>query len=134
MIISFQQWREGRIDEQPEAGGTANAPASGFQVARTTGQARKEFKTMDPRMLQFGANLAHAFGEIEAEKAGYTKRIITVLANGLNRFTEIPQDEINLLKRKLIMAAQHLPSQPMAQQPQQSDAARKGMYDYDVSQ
>lgn len=116
MIISFQQWREalGGVGEAGTAPVSTGQP--GFRTATNTAMARKEFKTMDPRMLAFGANLAHAFGEIEVEKGGYTKRVITTIANGLNRFTEIPQNEINILKRKLLMAAAHLPSQP-----QQSD-------------
>ena len=115
MIISFQQWKEGRIDELGGVGEAGAAPVStsgGFHTATNTAMARKEFKTMDQRMLTFGANLANAFGEIEAEKPGYTKRVMNTIANGLNRFTEIPQQEINILKRKLLMAAAHLPSQP----------------------
>jgi hypothetical protein len=112
MIISFQQWREA-LGGVGEAGTAPVSTAdSGFRTATNTAMARKEFKTMDPRMLAFGANLAHAFGEIEAEKSGYTKRIISTIANGLNRFTEIPQEEIGVLRRKLLAAAAHLPSQP----------------------
>jgi len=115
MIKSFRQWRESNTQmggANPTMTSTSTAPS--LDPATNVGQARHDYKEMDPRMLMFGANLAKAFGEIEAKKPGYTRRIIGIIANGLDRFTEIPKDDITLLKNKLKLVVNQLPTGTVA--------------------
>lgn len=95
--MSLQSYREWKLTKEA------------FDMATTATQGRQALKTMNPRITAFASNLANVLAQVDNERPGYAKRLITSMMSKM-------EEPNPMLRNKLLQTVRYLPDaaeQPM---------------------
>lgn len=109
-MISYREYKEMNTPgaATPATGAAAPATAApatgGFDIARTFSQGKRALGAMNPRIMAFASNFANVLAQVDNERPGYAKRLITSMMSKL-------EEPNPMLKNKLLQTVKFLPDE-----------------------